>query len=107
MYRFVLAVVAPCFGPELQVIVPRCMPHQMPTYFIGWIQSVFATTLGGVSLRPSTEGARPVAWSATWIVRHGVTNGVVPRTLIPSAIGASAARRVRPSILGPARNILA
>src|SRR5206468_7385400 len=78
MYRFVFAVVAPCFGPELQVIVPMCIPHQIPTYFIGWIQSVLARTFGGLSLRPRKIGARSVARSATWIVRHGVTNGVLP-----------------------------
>src|SRR2546427_8883511 len=66
-------------------LVPMCMPHQMPTYFIGLIQLVFSMTLGGLRFRPSTDGARSVARSASWIVRHGVTNGVRPRTLIPSA----------------------
>src|SRR2546427_8480501 len=75
----------PILGPELHVIVPMCMPHQMPTYFIGLIQLVFSMTLGGLRFRPSTDGARSVARSASWIVRHGVTNGVRPRTLIPSA----------------------
>ena len=98
MYRFVFSVVAPCFGPELQVMVLMCIPHQMPTYFIGWIQSVLASALGGLRLRPSSEGARSVARSASWMVRQGVTNGVRPRTLMPSAIGASAARRSRLSV---------
>ena len=79
------AVVAPCLGPELHVIVPMCMPHQMPTYFIGLIQLVFGTTLGGLRFRPSTEGAKSVARSASWMVRHGVTNGVRPYTFVPSA----------------------
>src|SRR2546426_2237783 len=61
------------------------MPHQMPTYFIGLIQLVFSMALGGLRFRPSTDGARSVARSASWIVRHGVTNGGRPRTLIPSA----------------------
>ena len=39
MYRFVFAVVAPCLGPEAHVSAPMCIPHQMPTYFIGRIQS--------------------------------------------------------------------
>src|SRR5207247_11031935 len=107
MYRFVFAVVAPCLGPELHVIVPMCMPHQMPTYFIGLIQLVLWMTLGGLRLRPSTDGARSVARSASWIVRHGVTNGVWPRTLIPSAIGARAARSVVDCMRGPARNMRA
>src|SRR5213076_2212581 len=107
MYRFVFAVVAPCLGPELHVIVPMCMPHQMPTYFIGLIQAVLGSTLGGFRFRPSTDGARSVARSASWMVRHGVTNGVRPRTLTPSAYGASAARSVRSCIRAPARNIRA
>ena len=82
-------------GPEAQVIVLMCIPHQMPTYFIGLIQSVLGRTFGGLRLRPSTEGARSIARSAIWIVRHGVTNGVRPRTLIPSAMAARSARRVR------------
>src|SRR5207249_8650023 len=84
---FVFAVVAPCLGPELQVMAPMCIPHQMPTYFIGLIQLVFWMTLGGFRFRPSTDGASSVARSASCIVRHGVTNGVCPRTLIPSAYG--------------------
>src|SRR5678815_1140523 len=79
IYRFAFAVVAPCFGPELQVIVLICIPHQIPTYFIGWIQSVLARALGGLRLRPSSDGARSVARSASWIVRQGVSNGVRPR----------------------------
>ena len=59
-------------GPELHVIVPMCMPHQIPTYFIGLIQLVFWMTLGGLSFRPSSDGARSVARSANWMVRHGV-----------------------------------
>src|SRR5256886_14072750 len=93
MYRFALAVVAPCFGPELHVIVLMCIPHQMPTYFIGLIQSVLASTLGGFRFNPSTDGARSPARSAIWIVRQGVMNGVGPRTFTPSAHGASAAWR--------------
>src|SRR5688500_2312506 len=107
MYRLALAVVAPCFGPELQVMVLICMPHQIPTYFIGRIQSVLGSALGGLSLRPSSEGASRVRLSASWMVRHGVRNGVRPRTLIPSAIGARSARRVRLSPRCPARFIRA
>jgi hypothetical protein len=103
----VFAVVAPCFGPEPHVIVLMCIPHQMPTYFIGLIQLVFSITLGGFRLRPSTDGTRSSTRSATWIVRHGVSNGVRPRTLIPSLCGASAARRARFSIREPARFIRA
>src|SRR5437773_1093837 len=33
-----------------------CMPHQMPTYFIGVIQLVIWMTLGGFKFRPSTDG---------------------------------------------------
>src|SRR2546425_3695945 len=58
-----------------------CIPHQMPTYFIGLIQLVFPRTLGRFRFRPSSDGARSVARSASWMVRHGVTNGVRPRTL--------------------------
>ena len=54
---------------------------------------------------PATGSAAGCA--AAWMVRHGVTSGVCPRTLMPSAHGASAACRVRPSIRGPRRNILA
>src|SRR3989454_447911 len=103
MYRFAFAVVAPCLGPELHVIVPMCIPHQMPTYFIGLIQLVFPRTLGGLRFRPSTDGARSVARSASWMVRHGVTNGVRPRTLMPSAYGANAACSVRFSMRAPRR----
>src|SRR5438093_11038546 len=101
MYCLVFAVVAPCLGPELHVIVLMCMPHQIPTYFIGLIQSVFAMTLGGLRFRPMTEGESSVTLSAIWIVRHGVTNGVRPRTLTPSAIDARSAWRVRVSMRGP------
>src|SRR5262245_29368627 len=87
MYFLVFAVVAPCFGPDAQVIVLMCIPHQMPTYFIGLIQSVLGSTLGGFKFKPSTEGARSIARSAIWIVRQGVTNGAFPWTLVPSAIG--------------------
>src|SRR5207245_9215260 len=75
MYRFAFAVVAPCLGPGLKVMVPMCMPHQMPTYFIGVIQSVLGSTLGGLRLRPRTDGTRSVARSASWMVLQGVTNG--------------------------------
>src|SRR5947208_6726055 len=107
MYRFAVAVGAPCLGPELHVIVPMCMPHQMPTYFIGLIQSVLGSTLGGLRFSPRTDGARSVARSASWMVRHGVTNGVRPRTLIPSAQGARSACSVRLSMRGPRRLIRA
>src|SRR5262245_19978029 len=98
MYRLAFAVVAPCLGPELQVQVLMCMPHQMPTYFIGLIQSVFAIALGGLRLSPSTAGTRSAARSASWIVRQGVLKGVRPRTFTPSAQGANAACNVRFSI---------
>ena len=65
MYRRALAVVAPCVGPEPQVIVPMCMPHQMPTNFMGWIQSVLARAFGGLRFRPSSDGARSAARSAS------------------------------------------
>ncbi len=78
-------VVAPCLGPELHVIVLMCMPHQIPTYFIGLIQSVLGMTLGGLRFKPMTDGDSSVALSAIWIVRQGVTNGAWPRTFTPSA----------------------
>ena len=93
-------------GPG-SVIVPMCIPHQIPTYFIGWIQSVLASLFGGLRLRPRSEGASPVALSATCMVRHGVTNGVRPRTLTPSAIGARAAVSSRLSVRVPWRNMRA
>src|SRR5690349_12915867 len=101
MYLRVFAVVAPCFGPCDQVMVFRCIPHQIPSYFIGWIQRVSAICDGGLRLRPSTDGTRSATRSATCTVRHGVRSGVRPRTLMPSAHGASAALSVRPSIDGP------
>src|SRR5207247_9822654 len=101
MLCFVFAVVAPCFSPELHVIVPMCIPHQMPTYFIGLIQSVLAMTLGGLRFSPMTDGESSVTLSAIWIVRHGVTNGVWPRTFTPSAIGARSACTLRLSMRGP------
>src|SRR5690348_5532505 len=94
MYRFAFAVVAPCFGPSFHVLMPRCIAHQMPSYFIGVIQLVFSIRLGGLSLSPSTDGARSSTRWASWMVRQGVTNGARPRTLMPSAHGASAARSV-------------
>src|SRR5262245_15514470 len=107
MYCLARWVVAPCRAPDAHVIVPMCIPHQIPTYFIGLIQSVLGSTLGGFRLRPSTEGARSIARSAIWIVRHGVMNGVFPVTLVLSAIGASAARSVFPSMAPPLRFIRA
>src|SRR3954471_2386140 len=98
MYCLVFAEVAPCFGPELQVMVLMCMPHQMPTYFMGLIQLTSLKTLGGLRLRPSTEGERSAARSASWMVRHGVMNGACPRTLSPFCQGANATRSSRPSI---------
>jgi hypothetical protein len=82
-----------------------CMPHQMPTYFIGSIQLVLARAFGGLRLRPSTEGARSSARSAIWMVRHGVAKGVRPRAFTPSASGASAARSRRLSRKSLARNM--
>src|SRR2546428_13415750 len=70
MYRFAFAVVAPCLGPALHVIVPMCMPHQMPTYFMGLIQLVLSSLFGGVGVRPRTDGGRTVAGTATRTVRH-------------------------------------
>jgi hypothetical protein len=84
-----------------------CIPHQIPTYFIGRIQLVFAIRLGGLSLRPRSEGERSVVRSATWMVRQGVWNGVRPRTFTPSAMGASAARRILVSVRSFRRNIRA
>src|SRR2546427_696238 len=55
MYRFAFAVVAPCLGPALHVIVPMCMPHQMPTYFMGLIQLVLSSLFGGLRFRPRTD----------------------------------------------------
>src|SRR6185503_7373633 len=103
MYRFVFAVVAPCFGPELHVIVLTCIPHQIPTYFIGLIQSVLGNTLGGLRFSPRSAGARSPARSATWIVRQGVWKGVRRRTFTPSTMGASEARSVRFSMRPPTR----
>jgi len=84
-----------------------CMPHQIPTYFIGLIQSVLGRTLGGLRFRPMTDGESSVTLSAIWMVRHGVTNGVWPRTFTPSAYGARSACRVRLSSRGPRIFILA
>ena len=86
-------------------MVFKCIPHQMPTYFSGVIQCVSAMRLGGLRLSVSSCGWRSSALSAIWIVRQGVMSGVWPRTLTPSAHGASAARSVRLSIRGPARNM--
>src|SRR3954468_23971422 len=103
MYLRVFAVVAPCLGPDDHVIVLTCMPHQMPTYFCGLIQLTSAIRLGSLSLRPSSDGTRSWMRSASWMVRHGVLNGVRPRTFTPSAHGASAACSVRFSMRAPAR----
>ena len=43
------------------------------------------SAFGGLRFRPSSDGADPSTRSASWIVRHGVTNGVLPRTFTPSA----------------------
>jgi hypothetical protein len=79
-------------------MVLMCMPHQMPTYFIGFTQLTSPSAFGGFRLRPSTDGTRPASLSASWIVRHGVFNGVRPRTFTPSARGASDVRSVRSSM---------
>src|SRR3954469_11978758 len=105
MYRLVFSVVAPCFGPELHVIVLMCIPHQMPTYFIGLTQLTSPRAFGGLRLSPSTDGERSAARSAIWIVRQGVVKGVWPRTLSPFCHGASATRIRRLSIRGPDRFI--
>ncbi len=83
------------------------MPHQMPTYFIGLIQSVLAITLGGFRFSPMTEGDSSVTLSAIWIVRQGVTNGVLPLTFTPFAIDARSACSTRLSRRGPRMFILA
>jgi hypothetical protein len=70
----------------------------MPTYFIGWIQSVLGLNLNPPTVLPSTEGASCSARSATWTVRHGVVNGAWPRTSTPSPQGARSACQVRSSI---------
>src|SRR6185503_16926817 len=104
MYLLVFAVVAPWSGPLLHVIVLTCIPHQMPSYFIGRIQLGSAIRLGGLSLSPSTEGASCSGRSASWMVRHGVTKGVRPFTATPSAQRASVVLSVRLS-LRPTRYI--
>ena len=70
LHDFAFSVVAPCNNPELQVIVRMCIPHQIPTYFMGRIQLTSSKALGGFRFRPSTEGARSVARSASWMVLH-------------------------------------
>src|SRR5690349_20132803 len=51
MYRFVSAVVAPCFGPELHVFWPRCMPHQIPTYLYGFTHDTSPRLFGSLRFR--------------------------------------------------------
>src|SRR5512146_386185 len=105
MYFFAFSVVAPCCGPVDHVHLFMCMPHQMPTYFIGLIQSAFGRRLGGFRFRPNTEGARSLTRSAVWSVRQGVLNGVWPRTFTPSTQGCSAACSTRLSMPRAARNM--
>jgi len=57
----------------------------MPTYFIGLIQLVFWMTLGDLRFQ-AEHGRRQIGRaSASWMVRHGVTNGGPPADLDPSA----------------------
>ncbi len=90
------AVVAPCFGPELQVQIPRCMPHQIPTYLPGLIHEVSASRLGSLRLRIRWDVTRSPGVVAIWIVRHGETKGAFALTLAPSAHGTRSARSVAP-----------
>ena len=101
------AVVAPCLGPDDHVIVLMCIPHQIPTYFIGIDPAVLAEDVRRIEVEAQQRRREILVRSASWIVRHGVTNGVLPRTFTPSAHGASAARSVRLSMRGPARNMRA
>ena len=104
MYCRVFAVVAPWVGPCPHVIVLTCIPHQIPSYFIGVIQRVSAIRLGGFSRSESVLGARSSGRSASCTVRQGVWNGVRPFTAAPSFHLASDAVSVRDS-LRPCRYI--
>ena len=82
-------MVAPCFGPEAQVSVSRCMPHQMPTYLKGLNQDTSPSAFGSLRLRIRSDMYRPAASSAICSVRQGVANGAVRRTRAPSDDGDS------------------
>ena len=79
--------------------MPRCMPHQTPTYFIGRIQLVSSIFEGSLRLRISDELIRSTARSPSWIVRQGVTKLPGTRAFDPSGSGASSDAKASSPVL--------
>ena len=71
-------------GPRPRSRVPRCMPHQMPTYLNGLTHDTSPSLLGSLRLRMRSDMYRPGASSAICSVRHGVANGAVRLHLRPA-----------------------
>src|SRR3989337_3760658 len=87
IYRFAFSVVAPCLPLFIsQVLLPRCISHQIPIYFIGLIQDTSSTRLGSFKFSIVRELTRSTASSPININLHGVTNGVLVFTFIPESL---------------------
>src|ERR1035437_6276553 len=97
MYSRVFLVVAP--RPSelpspgllgLQVYLPRCIRHQMPTYLPGLIREVSAMREGGLRLSAVADVFSTISDSLSLIItnRQGETAGAERLTLTPSDHGA-------------------
>src|SRR5687767_9134238 len=91
MYCLVLSVVAPCRGPDPQVNLSMCMPHQMPMNLRGLIQAVSGNLFGSFKFNTKYEVSRPPGELAICIVRQGDWSGATALTAAPSAHGTSRA----------------
>ena len=90
MYLLAFSVVAPWRSLITQLSTPKCMPHQIPTYFIGRIQSVVSNTHGSFRFRINPELISPTAFGAICMVLQGVWKvPPVIRAFTPSGQGAS------------------
>src|SRR6056300_1476979 len=94
MYRLASSVVAPWLSPLPQVFAFICIAHQIPTYLPGLTQSTSPSTFGSFRLRINGLFNKPMAESAIWMVRQGVTIGSVVLTNAPSLQGARSALKV-------------
>src|ERR1017187_9942928 len=72
------------------VYLPKCIPHQMPTYLPGLIHDVSAMREGGFRLREVADVASTMSDSLSLIItsRQGEADGAEALTLTPSDHGA-------------------
>ena len=99
MYLLAFSVVAPWRSSIVHVSTPKCIPHQIPTYFMGLIQSVVSSAQGSFKFRIRPEFIKPTASLVICIVRQGVvTLPPAKRAFIPSGHGANSDLKLHASV---------